>query len=107
MHLIIKLLINAAAVFFFGAILRGVEVKNFSTAIWVAIVLALLNVFVKPIITFFSIPFIIITLGLFVLIINTLIVMLADWLIEGLKIKNFGWALIFSVLMSLVNMVLF
>ncbi|HYW34994.1 MAG TPA: phage holin family protein [Balneolaceae bacterium] len=107
MHLIIKLLVNAFGVFVFGSILKGVEVRSFGTAIIVAIVLALLNTFVKPIITFFSIPFIILTLGLFVLVINTIIVMLTDWLVEGLKIKNFWWALLFSVLMSLLNIIIF
>jgi putative membrane protein len=107
MHIFIKLLVNAVGIFVFGAILRGVYVKNFGTAIIVAIVLGLLNAFVKPILTFLSLPFIILTLGLFVLIINTLIVMLTDWLIEGLKIKNFWWALLFSVLMSLLNVIVF
>jgi putative membrane protein len=99
--------VNAAGVFVFGALLRGVQVKNFGTAIIVAVVLALLNTFIKPIITFFTFPFIILTLGLFVLVINTIIVMIADWFIKGLKIKNFGWALLFSIAMSLLNIVLF
>lgn len=107
MHILIKLLVNAAGVFVFGALLRGVQVKNFGTAIIVAVVLALLNTFIKPIITFFTFPFIILTLGLFVLVINTIIVMIADWFIKGLKIKNFGWALLFSIAMSLLNIVLF
>jgi putative membrane protein len=106
-HILIKLLVNAAGVFVFGALLRGVQVKSFGTAILVAVVLALLNTFIKPIITFFTFPFIILTLGLFVLVINTVIVMIADWLIDGLRIKNFGWALLFSIAMSLLNLVLF
>jgi putative membrane protein len=106
-HILIKLLVNAAGVFVFGALLRGVQVKNFGTAILVAVVLALLNAFIKPIITFFTLPFIVLTLGLFVLVINTIIVMIADWLIDGLRIENFWWALIFSVAMSLLNLILF
>ncbi len=98
---------NAAGVFVFGALLRGVQVKNFGTAILVAVVLALLNAFIKPIITFFTLPFIVLTLGLFVLVINTIIVMIADWLIDGLRIENFWWALIISVAMSLLNLILF
>jgi len=91
----------------FGALLRGVKVKSFGTAICVAIVLALLNTFIKPIIAFFTFPFILLTLGLFVMVINIIIVMITDWLIDGLEIDNFGWALIFSILMSVLNLILF
>jgi putative membrane protein len=94
-------------VFVFGAVLSGVQVRSFGTAIITAIILALLNAFIRPIITFFSIPFIILTLGLFILVINTIIVMIADWLIPGLKIQNFWWALLFSILMSLLNVIVF
>lgn len=107
MELIIKLLVNAVAVFAFGYMLKGVEVKSFGTAVWVAILLALVNAFVRPIVLFLTIPFTIITFGLFILVVNTLMVMLVDWIVDGLKIKNFWWALLFSVLMSLVNVLFF
>ncbi|MBN2730796.1 MAG: phage holin family protein [Balneolaceae bacterium] len=107
MELIIKLLVNAVAVFVFGYMLKGVEVKGFGTAVWVAILLALVNAFVRPVVLFLTIPFTIITFGLFILVVNTLMVMLVDWIVDGLQIKNFWWALLFSVLMSLVNVLFF
>ena len=107
MDLIIKLLVNALAVFAFGYMLKGVQVKSFGSAIVVAILLALLNAFLRPIIVFLTIPVTILTFGLFLLVINALIVMLVDWILDGLTIKNFWWALLFSVLMSLVNIVFF
>jgi putative membrane protein len=107
MDLLIKLLINAIAVFAFGALLKGVHVKSFGTAVIVAIVLALVNAIVYPIAAFFAIPFIVLTLGLFLLVLNALMVMLVDWMIDGLKIDTFWWALLFSVLMSIVNVIFF
>lgn len=105
MELILKLLLNAVAVFAFGYMLKGVEVKSFGSAVVVAIVLALLNTFLRPIIVFLTIPVTIITLGLFLLVINALIVMLVDWMLDGLTVKNFWWALLFSVCMSIANII--
>ena len=107
MDLIIKLLVNAIGVFAFGAMLKGVQVKSFGTAIIVAILLALVNAIVRPIVVFLTIPITVITLGLFLLVINALMVMLVDWIVDGLKIDNFWWALLFSVLMSLLNVLFF
>ena len=107
MDLIIKLLVNAIAVFAFGYMLRGVHVKSFGSAILIAIVLALVNAFVRPVVLFLTLPFTIITFGLFILVVNTLMVMLVDWILDGLKIDNFWWALLFSVLMSLLNLLFF
>ena len=107
MDLIVKLLVNAVGVFAFGAMLSGVQVKSFGTSIVVASVLALVNAVVRPIIVVLTIPFTIITFGLFLLVINALMVMLVDWMIDGLKVKNFWWALVFSLLMSLLNVIFF
>lgn len=107
MDLIIKLLVNAIGVFVFGAMLRGVEVKSFGTSIIVAILLALVNAFVRPVVLFLTIPFTIITFGLFILVVNALMVMLVDAMVDGLKVKNFWWALLFSLLMSLLNVIFF
>lgn len=107
MDLIIKLLVNALAVFALGYVLKGVQVRSFGSALLVAIVLALLNAFVRPIIIFLTIPLTILTFGLFLLVINALIVMIVDAIMDGLKVENFWWALIFSVLMSLLNLIFF
>ena len=107
MDLIIKLLVNAIGVFAFGAILRGVHVKSFGTSLIVAVLLAVINAIVRPIVVVLTLPVTIITLGLFLLVINALMVMLVDWIVDGLEIDSFWWALIFSVLMSLLNVIFF
>ena len=99
-------LINSVAVFATAKLLKGVEIKNFWSAVFVAAILAIVNVFIKPILVFFGLPFIIITFGLFVLVINALLIMLVDELVEGFKVKSFGWALLFGLVMSIISSVL-
>ena len=100
-------LLNSVAFFATSKILPGVEIKNFWSAIVVAAILAIVNTFLTPIIQFIALPVTIITLGLFALVINTLMIMLVDALVEGFKIKNFWWALLFGIVMSLFSGLLF
>lgn len=106
MDLIIKILISAVAVFAVSYILSGVTVKSFGTAILVAIVLGIVNAIIRPILVILTIPVTILTLGLFLLVINALMIMLVDAVIAGFKVKNFWWALLFSIILSLVNGIL-
>ncbi len=98
------LLLNSIGIFVIGYLLKGVEIKNFLTALGVAILLAVINTFVKPILVFLTFPITILTFGLFILVINALMLMLVDALVEGLKIKHFGWAFLFSLLLSILNL---
>lgn len=100
-------LLNSVAVFATAKVLPGVEIKNFWSAIIVAALLAIVNTFLNPILQLISLPVTIITLGLFALVINTLMVMLVDALVEGFSIKNFWWAFIFGIVMSLISGILF
>lgn len=77
--------------------------EGFSSAIIFAIVLGVLNIFVKPILGLFGLPLTIITLGLFALVINALIILIADYFIDSMVVDGFWWALIFSVLLSFVT----
>ena len=106
MGLIIRLLISSLAIFITSKILPAIQIKDLGTAIVVAIVLGLINTFVKPILNFFAFPITIITLGLFSLIINAVVVMLTDYLVEGFSVPNLMWALIFAVVLSIINTVL-
>ncbi|SEP72710.1 putative membrane protein [Hyunsoonleella jejuensis] len=106
MKLIIKLLLNALAVFILAYLLSGVNVDGYVGALIVAIVLSVLNLFVKPILVIFTLPATILTLGLFLLVINAVIILLADKLIDGFAVANFWWALIFSVLLSILQSIL-
>ena len=107
MNLIVRLLVSAAVAFILAQVLPGVHVDGYGTAIWFAIVLALLNVFLKPILIIFTLPLTLITFGLFLFVINTIIVLLAsDW-VKGFRIDNFGWGLLFSLLLTIITSILF
>lgn len=103
MGLIIRLLVTAAVAFGLTYVLSGVHIDSFTTALVFAIILGLLNLIVKPILKLLGLPLTIITLGLFSLVINALVVYLADYLVDGMKIDGFGWAFIFSIALSLIT----
>lgn len=107
MNFILKLLINALAVFILAYVLTGVNVDGYLSAMLVAVVLSILNLFVKPILVIFTLPATILTLGLFLLVINAVIILLADELIPGFSVTNFWWALLFSVLLSILQSILY
>ncbi|SMO54819.1 phage holin family protein [Fodinibius sediminis] len=103
--MITKILVNSLAVLAIGYLLKGIRVKNYWTALGAAILLALVNAFVKPIVVFLTLPITIITLGLFLVVINALMLMLVEALLDGLEIKNFWWAVVFGILLSFVNVI--
>lgn len=103
MKFLIQLLINAAVIYLGAMLLPGVEVASTWTAIVVAIVLGLLNTFVRPLLVILTIPITIVTLGLFLLVINALMIQCADYFISGFSVANFWWALIFGLLITIVN----
>lgn len=105
--MIYTILINSIAVYITAKVLTGVEVKGFTNAIVAAILLALINTFIKPVIVFLTFPLTVITLGLFILVINALMIMIVDSVLEDFKVDNFGWAVLFGVVLSLVNGLLF
>lgn len=107
MNLIVRLLVSAAVAFILAQVLPGVHVDGYGTAIWFAIVLALLNVFLKPILIIFTLPFTLVTFGLFLFVINTIIVLLASNWVKGFRIDNFGWGLLFSLLLTIITSLLF
>ncbi len=102
MNFIIKVLLSALAVMLSAYLLPGVSVASFGTAIILALVLALLNATLKPLLIILTIPVTILTLGLFLLVINALIILAADALIAGFEVDGFLWALIFSIILSIV-----
>ena len=99
----LKLILTAVAVLVTAYLLPGVQVDGFFTALVLAVVLSFLNVLVKPIFILLTIPLTFLTLGLFLLVINAIIILMADGLIAGFYVEGFWWALLFSLLLSLVN----
>lgn len=106
MKLILKLLLNAVAVVILAKLLNGVNVDSYTTAIIVAVVLSILNLLVKPVLVILTLPITILTLGLFLLIINALIILLADKLIDGFSVSSIWMAVLFSILLSILQSVL-
>lgn len=106
MKMLLKLLVTAMSVVILAYILPGVTVTGFFTAIIVAIVLGFLRLFVKPLLVLFTLPATILTLGLFLFVINAIIILLADALVSGFGVRNFIWALIFSGSLSFVQSIL-
>jgi putative membrane protein len=103
MNWIVRFLLNGLAVVLAAYLLPGVDVDGYGTALIVALVLAIANVIVKPILIVLTIPITIITLGLFLLVINALIILLADALVDGFVVSGFWWALLFSLILSVFN----
>lgn len=103
MDFLLSLLVSAIAIVVTAYFLPGIEVKGFGRALIAALVLALINAVVKPIMIILTLPITILTLGLFLLVINALVVMLVSKLVSGFHIQNFGWAFIFALVLSLVN----
>ena len=107
MSLIVNLLISALAVYFTAWLLPGITVKSYGSAVGVALVIAVLNVLVKPLLVLLTIPVTALTLGLFLLVIDAIIVLLAGKLLSGFQVGGFWWALLFSVIVSVVTNLLY
>ena len=101
-----KTIATAVAVLFAAYILKGVHVDSTVTALIVAVVLGLLNSFIKPILIILTIPITIVTLGLFLLVINIIIVKWAAGLVPGFTVDGWFTALIFSLVVSFVSSII-
>mgnify|MGYP006379940739 CR=1 FL=1 len=101
--LIIRLIVSTVVVIAASRVLKGFYVDTTQTAVIVAIVMGLLNTFVKPVLQFLSLPITILTLGLFYFVINVLIVYLCAYLVDGFSVSGFIAALLFSFGLSLAQ----
>jgi putative membrane protein len=106
MDLLVKFLINGIVIYYLSDIFEGVHVNGFSTAIIVTIVLAILNTFIKPVLIVLTLPITIFTLGLFSLVINTLVMMITANLIPGFEIDGFINAFYFSLVLSILGWII-
>lgn len=98
--------INALVIMVAAYLLPGVHVENLWTALIVALVMGILNLLIKPLLIVLTLPITVVTFGLFLLVINALMVLLASYIVKGFTVDSFGWALLFSILISLINLVL-
>ena len=107
MNFLLRIVITAVVAFALSYILPGVHIDSFWTAIKVSLVLAVLNFLLKPILVILTLPITIVTFGLFLFIINALIVWFVGHLVGGFHIDGFMWALLFSLLLSLLTSLLY
>jgi len=105
--LLVNLIVNTLAVFISAYILPGVKVDGLLTAFIVAIVLGAVNMFIKPVLVLLTLPLNILTLGLFTFVINALLILLVSNIVPGFKVDGFLWALIFSLVLSIVSSFLY
>lgn len=103
MKFILKILITAVNVFLLAYLLPGIEIKDFFTAILVSFVLSLLDAILKPVLIILTLPATIFTLGLFLFVINALIILIDAHFVGGFKVDGFWNALLFSILLSVIN----
>lgn len=102
----IRVLWNALLILALPYILPGVAVSGFLAAFITAVVLAVLNVLVKPVLIVLTLPVTVLSLGLFLFVINALLLMLASVIVPGFYVSGFGAALLFSFVLSLVNAII-
>ena len=111
MNLFTRLLLSSIAVIVAAYLLPGIALTGgsldaFITAFIVAVIISLLNVTIKPLLIILTIPITVVTLGLFLLVINAMVIMIAGSIVPGFIVDSFWWALIFSLLLSVLNSLL-
>jgi putative membrane protein len=107
MNFLLRIIITAVVAFALSSVMGGIHIDTFLTAIVLSIVLAILNMLVKPLLIILTIPITILTFGLFLLVINAGIILLAGNLVKGFVVDGFWWALLFSLLLSILTSLLY
>ena len=107
MNFLVRLILNAVAILLTSYLLPGVSVNGFLDAFILAAVLSLLNAFLKPFLVILTIPITVFTLGLFLIVINAGILLLAAYMLDGTSIDGFWWAVLFGFIVSILNSLLF
>lgn len=103
MDILLNLIVSTIAVFVTAYILPGVKLEGWTSALVLAIVLGIINAFIRPILLILTLPINILTLGLFTFVIIALCVMLASLIVPGFHIDGFWWALAFGVVLAIIN----
>ncbi len=106
MILLLRWILFAIAIIFVAWLVPGIEVQNFQSAMLVTVIIALINIFIRPLIVFITLPINILTLGIFGLIINALLFMLAGYLAPGIEVDGFIAAFLGSVVLSFLGLII-
>jgi putative membrane protein len=107
MNVLLRIIISAVVAFGLSYILSGIHIQSFVTALILAAVLGLLNLIVKPILIILTLPITIFTFGLFLFVINALIILIAANFVKGFRVDGFWWALLFSLMLSVLTSFLY
>ncbi|HEY8388718.1 MAG TPA: phage holin family protein, partial [Parasegetibacter sp.] len=100
---ILRILFNAAVAIGLSYVLPGISITDYWTAIILVLVLSVLNAIVKPLLVLLTLPVTIFTFGLFLFVINALIIIIGSKVVKGFEVDGFWWALLFSIILSIVN----
>ena len=103
MTLIIKWLINAGVIFLVSRFLPGIHIPDFTTALWAAFALGVLNALIRPILRILTFPITLMTLGLFTFVLNGFMFYIATKLVSDFTVDNFWWAMLGALIVSLVS----
>lgn len=106
MVLLVRWILFALAIVFVAWLVPGIEVENFQSAMLVTVIIALINIFIRPLIVFITLPINILTLGIFTLVINALLLMLAGYLAPGVDVEGFLSAFIGSVVLAFLGLII-
>lgn len=106
MTFIKKLLLTGIFIFLLPYFIKGVHINGFLNALLFTVALTFLNSILKPILVFLSLPITILTLGLFLIVINTLLIYVAAYFVGGVRIDNFIYGIVFSVLISVFSYII-
>lgn len=104
--IIVQLILGGIAVLITSYLLPGVSVEDFFTGVVIAALIALLNITIKPILILLTIPITVVTLGLFLIVINALLILLAAYIVTGFSVDGFWWAVLFGLILGLINSLL-
>ncbi|PWA06777.1 phage holin family protein [Flavobacterium psychrotolerans] len=107
MKLLFRILVTAILVMIIARFMPGVKVESFTTSIIVAVVLGLLNLFIKPVLVILTLPVTIVTLGLFLLVINAVLILFCTKIVGGFYVNTFWTALFFSIILSILQSIMF
>ncbi len=102
-NLLVKILLGGIAILIAEFLLPGIHIDRFTTGFILAAVIILINITLKPLLILLTLPITVITLGLFLLVINALMIMLADRIIPGFQVDGFWWAILFAIVLSVIN----
>jgi putative membrane protein len=105
MNLLVRWIINTVALFIVVSIVPGFEYRSIVSLAIAAAVLGLLNAIVRPILFVLTLPLTVVTLGLFLIILNAIMLEMTAWVVPGFRISGFGWAVIGAVVLGIISLV--